>query len=325
MRIVAGDIGGTKTLLQMVEVGSERREVVLERRYESGLYPTFDAMFREFVQLSPGSIESACFAVAGPVLGGRATVTNLPWKMEEAKLSREFAIPSARLVNDFYAVAAGVPLLGSGDVVSLNGGDRDLDWPVGILGAGTGLGEAFVIPEKPSGWRVLPSEGGHADFAPMDELQCDLLEFLFHRYGHVSYERLLSGEGLTNIHNYLRDHVFKGETSPASVAESDEEMPPRISRLAEAGDPLALRTFEVFVDIYAAEAANVALKVIARGGVYLAGGIAAKNVARFDVKRFTAAFTRKGRFSDFMLQFPVDLITNPKVGLIGAAALAERG
>lgn len=320
MRIVAGDIGGTKTLLQLVQVTPVGRQVLLERRYESAAYPSFQSMLREFLGLDAGEVRSACFAVAGPVLDGRSELTNLGWTIEARQLHEEFRIESVSLLNDFFAVAVGVPLLGTEDLASIQKGRRDRQMPIAILGAGTGLGEAIVVPIE-GGWKVVPSEGGHCDFAPRDEVQARLLAVLRERYGHVSYERVVSGQGLVNIFTFLRDHEFRGH-APSRDLMTDENLPARLSELSKAGDPLVRRTFEMFIDIYAAEAGNLALKVLARGGVYLAGGIAGKNLEWFGDGRFVAAFRDKGRFADVMEGMPVDIVINPKVGLIGAVEIA---
>jgi glucokinase len=296
MRLLAGDIGGTKTLLRAVEGDATLHEA----RFESGDYPTFDAMLTEFLASVTGPIHAACFAVAGPVLNGAAEVTNVGWRLDE----RAFAIPRVKLINDFYAVALGVPLLGPGDLVSLQAGTRDRTAPMAILGAGTGLGEALIVHGQ-----VVATEGGHADFAPQDEEQTRLFLALHERYGHVSWERVVSGMGLVNIFTFLGGQ----ELDAAEIAE-----------LADAGDPRAIHAFEIFVDAYGAEAGNLALHVLARGGVFLAGGIAAKNVPRFTDGRFVESFTRKGRFRALMESIPVDLIVNEEVGLIGALEGARR-
>ena len=304
MRIIAGDVGGTKTLLQFIDRGS----VVAERRFESGSFPTFDALLMEFLPQTEPPIDAACFAVAGPVLDQRAEVTNLGWTMQARELASDFGIRHLALINDFYAVALGVPLLTPTERVSLNAGDRRAHDPIAILGAGTGLGQATLVWGAGQ-WNVVPSEGGHADYAPQDELQTRLLTALQKKYGHVSWERLISGMGLVNIFNFLG-----GETSDAA----------EVGALADANDPRALQTFQIFVDIYGAEAGNAALRVLARGGVFLAGGIAAKNQRFFTDGRFMAAFLRKGRFRELLAQMPVDLITDEKVGLRGAAEMARR-
>jgi glucokinase len=323
MRILAGDVGGTKTLLQLLDVDGGRRSVVVERRYESGLYPTFDAMLGDFLASNSGRVDSACFAVAGPVIEKTAEVTNLHWRMEAGVLGERFGIGSVTLINDFYAVALGVPLLERPDLVPLNEGVRDLSAPIAILGAGTGLGEAAVLAED-GGWRVVPSEGGHADFAAQGREQAELLLALEERYGHVSWERLLSGAGLVNIFTFLRDRHVAGAPVPVDLSGDFDSLPARISTLAAAGDPLACRAFGIFVDIYAAEAGNMALRLLARGGVFLAGGIAAKNVEQFRSGRFMKAFVHKGRFQEILRDIPVNLIANARVGLIGAAAMAAK-
>jgi glucokinase len=304
MRIIAGDIGGTKTLLQLVDDG----KVVAEKRFASGSYPTFDALLREFVGASAPPVDAGCFAVAGPVLENRAEVTNLPWRMESAALQRSFAIPRVALINDFYAVALGVPFLKKEDLITLNEGTAVETAPIAILGAGTGLGEAILIWAG-TRWEVVAGEGGHADFAPQDEMQTRLLLALQKKYGHVSWERLLSGAGLLTIDNFLGGNA----ADPAAV-----------SQLAESGDALALKAFEIFVDVYGAEAGNMALRILSRGGVYLAGGVAAKNSAQFTDGRFMRAFLRKGRFTDLMAAMPVHVIVNEKVGLMGAVEMARR-
>lgn len=293
--ILAGDIGGTKTLLRC---GDQ------ERRYESTAWSSFDDLLRDFLRGVTGRIDAACFAVAGPVWGGRAEVTNLHWGMEEEALARDFGIGRVALINDFHAIALGVLELRGADLVSLQTGQRDRTQPIAILGAGTGLGEAYIVHGQ-----VVSTEGGHCDFAPQDEEQARLFLYLHERYGHVSWERVVSGMGLVNIFTFLG-----GQELDAA----------QIGALAAAGDERARRAFAIFVDTYGAEAGNMALKVLARGGVYLAGGIAAKNVPWFTDGRFIDAFVRKGRFRELMETIPVDLIVNPRVGLEGAAAGARR-
>lgn len=305
MRVIAGDIGGTKTLLRCVEADGS---VSATDRFESGAYASFDELLREFLQRIGGSAGAACFAVAGPVVGARAQLTNLGWVMEEASLSRDFAIPHVALINDFTAVALGVPFVEERDRVSLQQGERDPRGPVAILGAGTGLGEAFLTFHS-GVHHVIPSEGGHQDFAPQDEEQTRLFLDLQERHGHVSWERLVSGMGLVNIFTFLGGQ----ELDAAEVAAR-----------ARAGDARARRAAEIFVDIYGAEAGNMALRVLARGGVFLAGGIAAKNIDWFTDGRFLEAFRRKGRFRAFNETIPVDVIVDQEVGLRGAAGFARR-
>jgi glucokinase len=294
--IVAGDIGGTKTLLRALDGG----HTIHSERYESGAWFSFDELLADFRRGVRGTIDAACFAVAGPVWGGRAEVTNLHWTID----AEAFDIPRVSLINDFHAVALGVPLLGEEDLISLHAGERDRSQPMAILGAGTGLGEAFIIDGN-----VVTTEGGHGDFAPQDEEQARLFEHLHRHYGHVSWERVVSGMGLVNIFTFLGGEELDGA---------------EIAQRADAGDERARRAFAMFVDAYGAEAGNMGLRVLARGGVFLAGGIAAKNVPWFTDGKFVEAFLRKGRFRALMETIPADLIVNEEVGLIGAAEGARR-
>lgn len=304
MRIVAGDLGGTKTLLRCVEADGA---LSAEERFESQEYKSFDDVLRAFLERCPGPIDAACFAVAGPVFAGRAELTNLGWELRAVELGKVFGIDHVVLINDFYAVALGVPQLADDDLLSLQKGSRDRTAPIAILGAGTGLGQAVVIANA-SGWSVIASEGGHADFAPQDEEQARLMLHIVAQHGHASWERVVSGMGLSTIHE-----LFAGTALE----------PEQIAELAAAGDPAAVHTFTLFVDVYGAEAGNMALRSLARGGVFLAGGIAAKNAERFTEGHFLEAFARKGRFRELMTTFPVDIILNEKVGLIGAVAAAK--
>lgn len=314
MRILSGDIGGTKTLLQIGEMDGDRCRIEREERFVSREFSSFDDLVERFIA-SDKSIDAACFAVAGPVLHGIASVTNLEWTIHEEDLSKRFGIRCVRIVNDFYAVARGVPLLDQDDVVVLNEGNVDRTRPIAILGAGTGLGEAILLPDI-KGWRVVSSEGGHTDFAPTNQEQMELLTFLGTHHHHVSYERVVSGMGIRNIYEFLLSQ--RGEHLPTV-----DDIPAHVSKLAEEGDPTALHAFEIFVDAYAAEASNLGLKVLAQGGVYLAGGIAAKNLERFTDGRFMNSFLHKGRFAQLVETFPVAVITNAEIGLRGAAAIAQ--
>lgn len=305
MTLLAGDIGGTKTLLRCVERDGA---VVAEERYDSTSYASFDDLLREFMANIGAPVAAACFAIAGPVLRGKATVTNVGWTIEETALAQRFPIGRVSLINDFSAVALGVPLLRESDLVSLHAGTRDPEAPIAILGAGTGLGEAIVTRHGEL-HHVLPTEGGHGDFAPQDEEQARLFLHLHRQYGHVSWERVVSGMGLVNIFTFLGGE----ELTPAEIAER-----------ADAGEALAARAFAIFVDAYGAEAGNMALRVLSRGGVYLAGGIAAKNVRWFTGRAFVEAFLRKGRFRQIVETIPVDLIMNEEVGLLGAVEGARR-
>ena len=321
-RILAGDIGGTKTLLQLVSMTDGGQVIEIEKRYETDSFPSFEALLREFIPGHP--IASACFAIAGPVFGRRATLTNVGWDIDADRIRDAFEIGAVTFVNDFYGVARGIPVLSAEDYVTIQTGEVEALAPVGIIGAGTGLGEAILIPSVAGGeWRIVPSEGGHCDFAPQNDVQIRLLQNLATRFGHVSYERVVSGPGLVNIFTFLRDHVLGEETSPRDLGNDLESLPAMISQKAKDGDRLAGETFDLFVDVYGAEAGNLALKILARGGIFLAGGIAAKNLDRLRNGRFVEAFCDKGRFRPLMQRIPIHVITNPKVGLLGAREIAR--
>lgn len=314
MRIIAGDIGGTKTLLSCIELEGPDRRVIRQERFESGAFPTFDDVLKRFLAGIESEISRSCFAVAGPVIHGEASITNLPWKMSAGKLATGFPLGKVALINDFFANAYAIPALVSSDLMVINEGRPAPKETLAVIGAGTGLGEGILVPEGLR-WRVIPSEGGHCDFAPANREQAVLLEKLWTQFGHVSVERIVSGDGLTNVYQFLGGPIDR----------PFDDMPARIAGLAKEGEPLALRAFEIFVDCYGAEAGNLALKVLAIGGVYVSGGIAAKNIERFTDGRFVAAFKSKGRMEKVLSGIPIFLIVNPNVGLIGAAEVAIHG
>lgn len=314
MRIIAGDIGGTKTLLSCIELEGPDRRVIKQERFASGAFPTFDDVLKSFLADVGEGIIGSCFAVAGPVIRGEASITNLPWKMSADRLRAGFPLGKVVLINDFFANAYAIPALVPSDLVVINPGRPAPNETVAIIGAGTGLGEGILVPEGLR-WRVIPSEGGHCDFAPANGEQAALLDKLREQYGHVSVERVVSGDGLTTVYQFLGgplDRPF-------------DDMPARIAGLANEGDPIARRALEMFVDCYGAEAGNLALKVLAVGGIYISGGIAAKNIERFTDGRFLAAFRSKGRMETLLSGIPIALIVNPNVGLIGAAEVALHG
>lgn len=313
MRILAGDVGGTKTLLRLARITPDgTQHIEDERRYATDALGSLEAILSDF---NASAIDAACLAVAGPVTDGSAVLTNLGWALEEESLRVAARARTLRLVNDFWAVAYGIPHLGRSELHLLNDGARDSQAPIGVLGAGTGLGEAILLPSPNGTWRILPSEGGHCDFAPVGAVQRGLQEFLESELGHVSYERVVSGQGIANIYRFLQKQAAAGADPDAEAEE--------VAALAESGDPIANQALDLFVDVYAAEAGNLALKLMARGGIYLAGGIAPRHLERMS-RRFLPSFFDKGRFRPLMESIPVAVITEPRVGLIGAAAYAAR-
>lgn len=316
--LLAADIGGTKTLLQ---ISRDSGEVLIRQRFNSSEFLSFDDLLAGFLKSLPAEflpIDSACLAVAGPVNGRSAKVTNLPWRIDADVLSRAMNIGQILLVNDFAAVGEGVACLAAEDLTVLQTGQTDLSAPRAVIGAGTGLGQAFMTPAA-DGWQVWATEGGHTDFAPTDALQQQLLDFLLQQYVHVSYERLVSGMGLVNIYQFLCD-LQQSESQLDFAA----DMPAQISQLAQFDEPLARQTMQLFVDIYGAQAGNLALTVMPRGGLYLAGGIAGKNQPLFTDGRFLQAFLAKGRMQSLLETIPVYLINSGETGLRGAALLAQK-
>jgi glucokinase len=323
---ISGDIGGTKTLLQAVEWRGGEAEVRFERRYASRDYSSFSDVLGDFLgatsALGMKLPLSACFAVAGPVTEQGIRLTNLPWLMNAGALEREFTIPTVKLINDFEAVALSVAALATEDLVTLQKGTP---YPNGVrvaLGAGTGMGVAWLIWQG-GRYIPLPTEAGHMDFAPVDELQVRLFDYLRHRFGHVSVERILSGPGLINIFNFLLDEWGGSENLEQARLESDDA--PQISDLAfNRGHPTAMKSIDLFVEIYGAYAGNLALAGLCRNGVYVAGGIAPKIIGKLQEGGFIKAFRGKGRFASLMEEIPVHVVMNSKAGLIGAAEEAKR-
>jgi len=317
--ILAGDIGGTSTRLAVFDGASGPLAVRAEERYASASYAGLSEIVRAFTATSAFPIDAACFGIAGPVRDGRVETPNLPWVIEADALAAQLRLPRVTLLNDLEANAWGVFTLGGADVATLAAGHPTADGNAAILSAGTGLGEAGYFWD---GRRLRPfaSEGGHASFAPSDELTIELYRWLHARHGHVSWERVLSGPGLVNIFNFLRD-TRRGE-EPSWLAGEIESGDPAaaISKAALAETSgLAVHALDLFVTLYGAEAGNLALKMKATQGVWLGGGIAPKILPRLKRPGFLEAFHDKGRFRAFLEAVPVRVILNDKTALRGAA------
>ena len=333
MRVLAGDVGGTKTLLAVCEVSAGDRgaglriDVLASKRYDSRKYPGLASICREFTSELGGQIPAlAGFGVAGPVTRGRSHTTNLPWIVDERDLARTLGISSVRLANDFHALALGIDCVKAEDLVVLNEGLPEPEGPRAFIGAGTGLGEAIGIVAPDGERQVIATEGGHTSFAPRTELEIGILRFLMQRFGHVSWERVLSGDGLVNLAEGIA-YVTGLEPSPAlrqTIAHDRANAPAAITAGASAGDPLCRHTLDLFCKLYGAEAANLALKAIATGGVYVAGGIAPRILEFLKDGRFREAFFDKGRMRPLLEQMPIAVVLDTEAGLFGAAVLAAR-
>ncbi len=323
MLILAGDIGGSKTLLQLKEVD----DVLFERRFDSTAFDTFDALlaafFEQLAREGLGDVCAACIGVAGPVDGRLARVTNLPWRLDADALAARFGISHLQLINDFQAVGYGLATLADGDLKVLQVGQARAGAPRALIGAGTGLGEGVLVWAEDH-YAVLPSEGGHVDFAPTDEHQRALLAWLSERQPRVSYEHIVSGPGLETIYRFHAAR-FAGQVSAPLLAALDRGAgAAAISQAAGQGDDLAAQVLDMFVKIYGAQAGNLALTCLAAGGVYIAGGIAPRMAERLSSGVFMAAFCDKGKMGELLAQYPVYLVMNPRVGLQGAAEVAAR-
>jgi glucokinase len=318
--LIAGDIGGTKTLLALYVPEAGPRKPVAQAEFHSADYPSLDDVVRAFVAQVNLPVEAACFDVAGPVISGRARLTNLPWVLDEGMMQQSLGLKRVTLLNDLKAVAYAIPHLGPDDVHTINDGRADPHGPLAVIAPGTGLGEAFLIWNG-NEYVACSSEGGHADFAPTNETQAALWQHVFHRYGHVAYERVCSGSGLPNIYDFLRDsgHAPEPPEFAAALASAPDPTPVIVqAALEDPANALCAATLDLFVSILGAEAGNLALKVLATGGLYLGGGIPPRIGSRLDDGRFMQAFVSKGRFTDLLAKIPVKLITT-QAALFGAA------
>jgi glucokinase len=323
MRVLAGDIGGTKVLVRLAEFERGKFRVVAEKRFESAAYDGLTPIVHEFLNgEKPAAPDGACFGIAGPIevtaTGQVARTTNLPWVIKTDSISAETGIPRVRLINDFQAIGYALDVLDSSELVALQNGERAARAPRAVIGAGTGLGQTLLVWERDR-YEALPTEGGHVDFAPTDELQMDLLRFLTERHGRVSYERVLSGDGLMSLYEFF---VARGV---ASGSGGGCDSPAAVSGAAlERSDAAAVAALELFASAYGAHAGNVALSYLAAGGVFIAGGIAPKILPALRDGRFARAFKDKGRMGVLLERFPVHVVTNEKAGLLGAAVAATR-
>lgn len=324
MIVLAGDVGGTNARIALVEMNGEGARIVKEGRYRSHDYSGLSPIVRQFCEETGSRPDRACLAMACPLVDGDCTAPNLPWKVNAGRLATEIEIPRTALINDFVAVGYGIPLLTASDLATLQPGTPSPSGTIALIGAGTGLGQGFLVWEGDR-YRVLPSEGGHADFATRGALEAGLLGFLETQFHRVSWERLLSGAGLVNIYRYLASAGVAPEQSSIRDEMQREDPAAVITRHGLAHtDALCDRTLDLFCGILGAQAGNLALTVVAKGGVYLAGGIVPRIVERLRSGGFMKTFLDKGRLSDLLAQIPVHVILNPSVGLLGAAAMAAR-
>jgi glucokinase len=323
LKVLAGDVGGTKSLLAIIDVDTNEPayRILHEQRYDSKRFDSLGEIAQEFVQQAKLGTDRACFGVACPVSDGECDATNLPWHIEKSEIAEKIGI-RAELINDFEAIGYGLGLLKPKDLATLQEGSPKSGAPIALLGAGTGLGEAFLIWQDKR-YHVHSSEGGHVDFAPRNDLEIDLLKFMQAREQHVSYERLVSGPGLITIYRFLIESQAMPENAKVRAEMETGDKAAVVSEHGlDGSDATCGRAVDIFVSIYGAEAGNLALKVLAAAGVYVAGGIAPHIIDKLRDGAFMRSFREKGRLSSFVESVPVHVILNPKVGLLGAALVA---
>lgn len=321
--LLSGDIGGTKTLLQLSAADDEHAPL-LQRYYASAAYTSLPEMLEVFLgEAGVSEIRSACFAVAGPVEGRVVRLTNLPWQVDEGELASRFRIQQVSLLNDFEAAGLGLAELRDEDLQALQTVEKRAAGTRLLVGAGTGLGVAWLT-EQEGVYRVHPSEAGHMDFAPVDATQDLLLQYLRHRHEHVSYERIVSGPGLLAIFDFMRDSGIAEPSAKMLAAMEKEEAAAVITRFGQSGDEaIARMTVDLFLSVYGAFVGNMALAVLPQGGIYIGGGIAAKIKAQMRGGEFMRALLRKGRQANMLAKLPVNIILDVNVGLIGASKYAR--
>jgi glucokinase len=314
--ILVGDVGGTTTDLALLDDSLTFREL---RSFASRDYDSLDRMVGEFLRGGPKTVTLACFGVAGPVRNGSVKPTNLPWVVDSTGLADLIGVPDLLLINDIEAIGHGIAALDEDGFVTLQSGAATGSAGAAVIAAGTGLGEAGLYWDG-AHHRPFASEGGHTGFAPRDELEIDLLRFLVAEYGDVSWERVVSGPGLLNIYRFLRDTGRFDEPSWLRESIEGDDPAASITRSAlEGTSTICERSLELFVSLYGAEAGNLALKMMAVGGVYVAGGIAPKVLDWLADGSFRQAFAAKGRMRDLLEAIPIRVVVSDRVALLGAA------
>jgi len=325
--LLAGDVGGTKTLLGLFNRAPLRPVPAAVRSFPTLEYDGLVPMIREFLNSQPGGappIDGACFGVAGPVMDDAAWMTNVPWKVDGRAVALEFGLARVRLLNDLVSIAHSVSVLQPEELHVLQAGEPNLSGNAALLAAGTGMGQAFLFND---GRRLVPapSEGGHADFAARTPREWELVEWLKAKNGRAEVEMVVSGIGLTNLY-----HFTHGEHPcvPLDADPSPDDPSPDLPRIAserarDRSCPHCVETMAIFVSAYGAESGNLAVRTVATRGLYIGGGIAPKNIALLSGPEFLDAFRQKGPMTDLLQTIPIKIITNAQAGLLGAATFAN--
>lgn len=326
MRALVGDIGGTKTLLYLVEIqGNNSLKILKNQRYASQSYDNFYLMVQDFLEDKP--VDVASIAIAGPVINNSCNLTNLNWVINGEELAEQFKLKKVALLNDFAAISYGVLQLKESELFTLQAGEKQENSAMAVIGAGTGLGQSFLVNVEGK-YQVFSTEGGHSDFAPRNELEWELLKYLKHKFGwgRVSAERVISGQGIVGIYQFLRDSKFASESSIiAEKIKQWENGDNTIDAGAIIGesalkkeDILTSKTLSIFMEAYAAEISNFALKILPYGGIYVAGGIAEKILPLLKESNFLDVFLDKGRMTPLLQKMPLKVVKNHEVGLWGS-------
>jgi len=319
--ILAADIGGTKVNLALFQEERETLRLAEEATFSSKRYSGLEDILREFLANTGAVVRQACCGIAGPVKEGRCQVTNLPWVVEIKKLQALLGTDAVWLINDFAAMASAVPFLDGKDIEVLQEGRPDLGGRIAVIGAGTGLGQAFLVPDGNGRYIIVDTEGGHCDFSPRNPIEAELLQFLLKKFDRISIERALSGPGLLHIYQFVNHYnsFVEPEWLTKEMSENDPAAVIAGNRLKNPACKMAL---EMFVTLYGAVAGNLALQIMSRGGVFIGGGIAPKIASLMTGGLFMEAFLSKGRFRSFMGEVPVKMVMNDKAPLLGAAHYA---
>ena len=320
--VLAGDIGGTHTRLGLFTAGGGKPHRKAEETFSSETAKSLEEIIDRFLENHDGDISHACLGIAGPVENGRTRATNLPWEVVGSKIQKRFGFARVRLINDVAATIRAVPLLTGGELFSLNRGKGTKDGVMGLVAPGTGLGQALMVWVDGRGV-AMATEGGHADFAPGNEREWDLRQYLHKRYGHVSIERVVSGPGLYRIYGWLKETTGYEEPSWLSAQLKESDPPKVVARAAlDEKDPLCSEALTLFVSLLGGVCGNLALTGLTMGGLYLGGGIPPQILPALKKDAFMNAFTDKGRFRDLVSRIPVRVILNDKAALLGAADCA---
>jgi glucokinase len=320
--ILSGDIGGTKSQLALFDPAGEILKPQVVKSFVSRAYGSLNELVEELLAEHRVSISGAAFGIAGPIVDGRSKLTNLGWDVDSRDVAALLDLETVGLLNDLEATAYGTLRLQEGEKVTLQTGTRQKNRPIAVIAAGTGLGEGALMWDG-TRYRSVPSEGGHTDFGPRNELEIDLLRFLLTKYRRVSYERIVCGPGFLNLYEFFRTRADYREPDWLRERMSSGDPAAVISQAGlEKTDPACVNALDMFVTLYGAEAGNLALKILATGGVFIGGGIAPKILEKIRQGPFMESFVQKGRYQSLLETMPVEVVTNEKTALLGAAHYA---